>query len=144
MLPSIVVWLLNCLGQKLLDPVESLVELLTSHEPAVVVRANRIAVERETEGLLEGLVSGVGVGFAGSSWEGAAPWTIGGLAVREPPPRAAKLRVYIDTSVIGGCEDEGFRRPSRRLIERCMRGEVKLVVSAVTVGELRQAPPPVR
>ena len=57
----IFVWLLNCLGQKLLDPVESLVELLTSHEPAVVVRANRIAVGRETEGLLEGRVSGVGV-----------------------------------------------------------------------------------
>ena len=111
------------------------------------IRADILAVERETEGLLEGLVSGVGVGgagFAGASWEGAAPWSTGGLAVREPPPRTAKLRVYIDTSVIGGCEDEGFRRPSRRLIERCMRGEVKLVVSAVTAGELRQAPPPVR
>ena len=111
------------------------------------IRADILAVERETEGLLEGLVSGVGVGgagFAGASWEGAAPWTTGGLAVREPPPRAAKLRVYIDTSVIGGCEDEGFRGPSRRLIERCMRGEVKLVVSAVTAGELRQASPPVR
>jgi predicted nucleic acid-binding protein len=73
-----------------------------------------------------------------------ASWTAGGLAVRERPPRTAKLRVYVDTSVIGGCEDEEFRGPSRRLVERCMRGEVKLVVSAVIAGELRSAPPPVR
>ena len=72
-------------------------------------------------------------GAAGRGWcptwgrtgYAAAPWTTGGLAVRERPPRTAKLRVYVDTSVIGGCEDEEFRGPSRRLVERCMRGEVK-------------------
>ena len=103
------------------------------------IGADILAVEQETEGLLEGLVPDLGGnGYA------TAPWTTGGLAVRESPPRATKLRVYVDTSVIGGCEDDEFRRPSRRLIERCMQGEVKLVVSAVTAGELRPAPPPVR
>ena len=28
-----------------------------------------------------------------------------------------KPRVYTDTSVLGGCEDEEFREPSRRLLE---------------------------
>ena len=103
------------------------------------IGADILAVERETEGLLEGLVGEVGgAGYA------AAPWTTGGVAVRERPPRPAKLRVYVDTSVIGGCEDEEFRGPSRRLMERAERGEVTLVVSAVIAGELRAAPPPVR
>ena len=84
------------------------------------IRAEITAVERESEGLLTTLL------------------------VREPMLTYGKLRVYADTSVIGGCEDEEFREPSRRLIERCMRGEVTLVVSDVTAGELRQAPPPVR
>ena len=37
-----------------------------------------------------------------------------------------------------------FREPSRRLIERCARGEVTLVVSAVTLQELEGAPQAVR
>ena len=72
-----------------------------------------------------------------SSW-------IGWLAVREPPPGAAKLRVYIDTSVIGGCLGEEFQGPSRRLIERAGQGKVTLVVSSVTNEELRSAPVAVR
>ena len=32
-----------------------------------------------------------------------------GLLVREPSPHPVKLRIYPDTSVIGGCEDEEFR-----------------------------------
>ena len=40
--------------------------------------------------------------------------------------------------------DDEFREPSRRLIERCARGEVTLVVSAVTARELRGAPRAVR
>ncbi len=79
-----------------------------------------LAVERETEGLLRGLLG----------------------RARSLVP--TKLRVYVDTSVIGGCEDEEFREPSRRLIERCRDGEVTLVVSAVTAGELLRAPQPVR
>ena len=69
---------------------------------------------------------------------------ITGLAVREPPPRAAKLRVYIDTSVIGGCLDEEFKGPSRRLIERAARGEVTPVVSEATLRELEPSPQAVR
>ena len=84
------------------------------------VRADILAVERRAEGLLEGLM------------------------VRKPSPHPVKLRIYADTSVIGGCEDEEFRDASRRLIESCARGEVTLVVSAVTFGELVSAPQAVR
>ena len=51
-----------------------------------------------------------------------------------------RLRVYADTSVIGCCEDEEFRESSCRLIERCVRGEVTLVISAVVLDELKRAP----
>ena len=84
------------------------------------IRSEIVALEREAEGLLEGLVGG------------------------KPLAEERKLRVYADTSVIGGCEDEEFREPSRRLIERCARGEVTLVVSAITLQELEGAPQAVR
>jgi len=84
------------------------------------IRAEIEAVEREAEGLLEG-------------WPG-----------REPVHVHPKLRVYADTSVIGGCEDDEFREPSRRLMDRCARGEVTLVLSAVTLQELERAPRAVR
>ena len=103
------------------------------------IRAEITAVEREAEGLLGELLPGVR-----STVAAPASWGIGGLAVREPPPGAAKLRVYIDTSVIGGCLDEEFEGPSRRLIERCARGEITLVISEVTSRELARAPQAVR
>ena len=82
------------------------------------IRAEITAVERESEGLLTGLL------------------------VREPMPAYGKLRVYADTSVIGGCEDDEFRGPSRRLIDQCARGEMTLVVSYLrTERELATAPP---
>ena len=77
-------------------------------------------------------------------WEGPIPWVTGPLVVRERPGRDVKLRVYIDTSVIGGCVDEQFRGPSRRLIERAERGEVTLVVSEATLRELEPSPKAVR
>ena len=103
------------------------------------IRADITAVERESEGLLGDLLPGVR-----STVAAPASWGIGGLAVREPSPGAAKLRVYIDTSVIGGCLDEEFEGPSRRLIERCARGEITLVISEVTSRELARAPQAVR
>ena len=103
------------------------------------IRAEITAVERESEGLLGELLPGVR-----STVAAPASWGIGGLAVREPSPGAAKLRVYIDTSVIGGCLDEEFEGPSRRLIERCARGEITLVISEVTSRELARAPQAVR
>ncbi len=53
-------------------------------------------------------------------------------------------RIYTDTSVLGGCEDEEFREHSRRLFETFRRGELILVVSEVTVRELDAAPERVR
>ncbi len=66
------------------------------------------------------------------------------LAIREPRAVYGQLRVYADTSVIGGCIDEEFRGPSMRFIERCVRGEVALVVSTLTLEELDPAPKAVR
>ena len=84
------------------------------------IRADILALEKETEGLL------------------------GDLMVRQPRTVYGKLRVYADTSVIGGCLDEEFSGPSRRLLERCARGEVTLVVSRLTLEELQAAPRAVR
>lgn len=55
-----------------------------------------------------------------------------------------RLRVYVDTSVIGGCLDAEFELPSRRLFARFRSGEHVLVLSDVTVTELGNAPPAVR
>ena len=51
-----------------------------------------------------------------------------------------KPRIYTDTSVLGGCEDEEFREPSHRLLEAFERGELTLVLSELTVRELETAP----
>ena len=65
--------------------------------------------------------------------------------VAEPPPPlyGAHLRVYVDTSVVGGCCDEEFREPSRRLFEAFVRGEHTLLLSHVTAAELEGARPEV-
>jgi predicted nucleic acid-binding protein len=55
-----------------------------------------------------------------------------------------KPRVYTDTSVLGGCEDQEFREPSRRLLEAFQRGDLTLVLSELTVRELETAPEEVR
>ena len=56
------------------------------------------------------------------------------------PPEPQTLRVYVDTSVFAGCEDEKFRTASRRLFERFRAGDMTLVLSAVTTGELDTVP----
>ncbi len=53
-------------------------------------------------------------------------------------------RVYVDTSVLGGCEDDEFREPSRRLLEAFERGELTFVLSELTVRELETAPEKVK
>ena len=53
-------------------------------------------------------------------------------------------RIYTDTSVLGGCEDEEFREPSRRLLDAFVRGELTLVLSELTLRELETAPDAVR
>jgi len=55
-----------------------------------------------------------------------------------------KLRIYTDTSVLGGCEDEEFAEHSIRLMECFVRGERLLVLSSLTVQELAAAPAEVR
>jgi hypothetical protein len=55
-----------------------------------------------------------------------------------------KFRIYTDTSVLGGCEDDEFAEHSIRLLESFMRGERILVVSSLTVQELATAPAEVR
>ena len=84
------------------------------------IRADILALERETEGLLEGMVA------------------------TETLSTATKLRVYADTSVFGGCEDDEFRCPSRRLFDQFVRGDMTLLLSAVTLNELERAPERVR
>ena len=53
-------------------------------------------------------------------------------------------RIYTDTSVIGGCEDEEFRVYSRRLMDAFVRGDLRLVLSELTLRELEPAPLAVR
>jgi hypothetical protein len=55
-----------------------------------------------------------------------------------------KPRVYVDTSVLGGCEDEEFSEHSLRLMETFVRGERVLVLSILTIQELAAAPARVR
>ena len=54
------------------------------------------------------------------------------------------IRVYVDTSVIGGCFDEEFRRASIQLFDRSRAGDAVLVVSDITLVELASAPETVR
>jgi len=51
-----------------------------------------------------------------------------------------KIRVYVDTSVFGGTQDEEFAEPSRRFFERVDQGEYLVLLSATTYGELERAP----
>ena len=86
------------------------------------IRADIVALERESEGLLDDL-----------------------LMVREPrADYGAKPRIYADTSVIGGCEDDEFRNASRRLLEEFKSGRATLVLSDLTLRELERAPERVR
>ena len=51
-----------------------------------------------------------------------------------------KLRIYIDTSVIGGCFDEEFEYESNLLVEMAKDGKVVLLVSDELVAEIQYAP----
>lgn len=54
------------------------------------------------------------------------------------------LRVYVDTSVVGGCHDREFSRESRALFDMARDGAIRLLVSDLLVTELKKAPEPVR
>jgi len=53
-------------------------------------------------------------------------------------------RVYIDTSVIGGCFDEEFKEYSLQLFDEFISGRKKLVISDVLLFELEEAPQQVK
>jgi len=55
-----------------------------------------------------------------------------------------KPRIYTDTSALGGCQDEEFREPSRRLVDAFVTGELTLVLSELALRELEAAPEAVR
>ena len=53
-------------------------------------------------------------------------------------------RIYVDTSVIGGCEDDEFKEHSLELFGHFVNGGLRLVLSGLTLQELAGAPQPVR
>ena len=55
-----------------------------------------------------------------------------------------KNRVYIDTSVIGGCFDEEFLISSNKLLNEFVIGKKIAVISNITFYELEKAPEKVR
>ncbi|NKB71621.1 MAG: PIN domain protein [Candidatus Latescibacteria bacterium] len=55
-----------------------------------------------------------------------------------------KARIYTDTSVLGGCEDQEFAEHSIQLMDSFIRGEIVLVLSSLTIQELATAPTEVR
>jgi len=53
-------------------------------------------------------------------------------------------RIYVDTSVIGGCFDPEFQEWSNGLIEDFRKRIFRLVLSDVTSAEMVRAPEPVQ
>lgn len=55
-----------------------------------------------------------------------------------------KIRVYVDTSVFGGTQDEQFSTASLRFFDRVKRGQYLVLLSSETLRELTRAPEAVR
>ncbi|MBC8181263.1 PIN domain protein [candidate division KSB1 bacterium] len=51
-----------------------------------------------------------------------------------------KLKIYVDTSVIGGCFDDEFKEFSNLLFNQFQTGKFIPVISDVTIRELKRAP----
>ncbi len=49
-------------------------------------------------------------------------------------------RIYVDTSIIGGCFDDEFEKYSNRLLEEFISGKKRLVISDLVLFELEGAP----
>ena len=54
------------------------------------------------------------------------------------------LRMYVDTSVFGGCFDAEFAEESHRFFDLVRSGRVQVLISQAVVDELGEAPPEVR
>jgi predicted nucleic acid-binding protein len=50
------------------------------------------------------------------------------------------MRVYLDTSVFGGCFDEEFQAASQKLFDAVLTGRIIVLISDTLVGELVSAP----
>lgn len=53
-----------------------------------------------------------------------------------PSLSSARLRIYVDTSVVGGCYDPEFERESNRFFNLVRAGRVLVLVSDLIVEEL--------
>ncbi len=51
-----------------------------------------------------------------------------------------RIRVYVDTSVFGGTQDEEFAEPSNLFFKRVRDGVYMILLSTTTTEELRDAP----
>ena len=51
-----------------------------------------------------------------------------------------KLRIYLDTSVIGGCFDDEFEEASNLLFEKFIKRKFLATISELTILELENAP----
>ncbi len=54
------------------------------------------------------------------------------------------LRVYVDTSVIGGCYDHEFKEESCRFFDCVDKNILRLLISPIIFEELEYAPPQVQ
>ena len=55
-----------------------------------------------------------------------------------------KLRIYVDTSVFGGCFDDEFSKESNQLFEFIKRKNYILLISEIIEAEIFAAPPKVQ
>lgn len=51
-----------------------------------------------------------------------------------------RMRVYIDTSVLGGCFDTEFRDASQQFVQSVRDGRILPLISEILLRELREAP----
>jgi hypothetical protein len=54
------------------------------------------------------------------------------------------MRLYLDTSVFGGCFDDEFREMTLPLFDEINKGIHKIIISNLTLEELDTAPPAVK
>ncbi len=54
------------------------------------------------------------------------------------------MRIYVDTSVVGGFYDKEFAEATKALFKKVEKGEIILVVSELLEAELLRAPEHVR
>ena len=84
--------------------------------PLAEIRGDILATRRQADALLASLV-----------------------AEPRPMPYGARLRIYVDTSVVGGCLDAEFREPSCRLFDAFVRGDHTMLLSYLTATEVEGA-----